>query len=117
MKQLINKVIQWADDKGILENGTTLAQLGKTEEEVAELRESLEAQSIGLKFFFNSKGDYVNTREQIKDDIGDSLVTLIIQAKMQGMDIEDCLQSAYDVISKRKGEMKNGTFVKDEKHQ
>jgi len=30
-----------------------------------------------------------------------------------GLDIEDCIESAYDVISKRKGKMINGTFVKD----
>jgi hypothetical protein len=29
------------------------------------------------------------------------------------MSIEECVESAYDVISKRTGKMKNGTFVKD----
>jgi hypothetical protein len=41
------------------------------------------------------------------------MVTLIIQAKMQGMTIEECLNAAYDVISKRTGKMVNGQFVKD----
>lgn len=27
--------------------------------------------------------------------------------------IESCIDSAYDVIAKRKGEMVNGTFIKD----
>jgi hypothetical protein len=27
--------------------------------------------------------------------------------------IEDCINSAYNVIAKRKGKMINGTFVKD----
>jgi hypothetical protein len=40
-------------------------------------------------------------------------VTLIIQAKMQGLDLNECLGSAYNVISKRTGKMVNGTFVKD----
>lgn len=30
-----------------------------------------------------------------------------------GFTIEDCINSAYEVISKRKGKMVNGTFVKD----
>jgi len=32
---------------------------------------------------------------------------------MRGVNIENCISSAYDVISKRKGKMINGTFVKD----
>jgi hypothetical protein len=39
---------------------------------------------------------------------------MIIQAEMQGVTIEECLNSAYDVISKRTGKMINGQFVKDE---
>jgi hypothetical protein len=34
---------------------------------------------------------------------------------MQGMDLEECLQGAYDVISKRTGKMINGQFIKDNK--
>jgi hypothetical protein len=33
---------------------------------------------------------------------------------MQGVSVQDCLQSAYNVISKRTGVMKDGQFVKDE---
>jgi len=47
------------------------------------------------------------------DAIGDITVTLIIQAEMQGLDFQDCLQAAYDVISKRTGKMIDGQFVKD----
>jgi hypothetical protein len=32
---------------------------------------------------------------------------------MQGLKLEDCLQSAYNVISKRKGQMIDGQFVKE----
>jgi hypothetical protein len=34
---------------------------------------------------------------------------------MGGTTIEECIDEAYDVISKRTGKMVNGTFVKDEK--
>ena len=33
--------------------------------------------------------------------------------KTGGTSIETCIDSAYDVISKRTGKMVNGTFVKD----
>lgn len=44
---------------------------------------------------------------------GDQLVTLIIGAHMNGLNLIDCLESAYNVISKRTGKMINGQFVKD----
>jgi NTP pyrophosphatase (non-canonical NTP hydrolase) len=88
---------QWAEDKGILANATTMKQAEKTHEEVLELMAAIDE----------------DNRDEIKDAIGDIMVTLIIQAKMQGMTIEECLNAAYDVISKRTGKMVNGQFVKD----
>jgi NTP pyrophosphatase (non-canonical NTP hydrolase) len=74
-----------------------MAQAMKTWEEVHELKDAI-----------------VNDdRAEIIDALGDILVTIIIQAEMQGLKLEECLQSAYNVISKRSGKMKNGTFVKD----
>lgn len=106
-------VISWAEQKGIFEKGNPEAQCDKTLEEVYELKEALEAQSIGLKNFKNIKGKNVLTSEEIKDALGDILVTIIIQAEMQGLKLEDCLQSAYNVISKRTGKMVEGKFVRD----
>ena len=51
--------------------------------------------------------------EDIKDGIGDMVVVLTNLAELCGLTIEECVESAYDVISKRTGKMKNGTFVKD----
>jgi NTP pyrophosphatase (non-canonical NTP hydrolase) len=96
-KVLENEIINWAKDKGILESGTPVKQSYKTLEEVGEL---INAVSI-------------NDKAEIKDALGDIIVTLIIQAKMQNLDLIDCVESAYNVISKRNGKMVNGTFVKD----
>ena len=41
------------------------------------------------------------------------VVVLTNLAKLEGYNIEDCIGTAYDVINKRKGEMVNGTFVKE----
>jgi hypothetical protein len=35
-------------------------------------------------------------------------------AKLQGHKIEDCINSSYEVIAKRRGQMVNGTFVKEQ---
>lgn len=95
--QIESLVIKWADDKGILEKGNPVAQCEKTKEEVEELAEAI----------------LLNDRAEIADALGDILVTIIIQAKMQGMDLMECLEGAYEVISKRQGMMINGTFVKN----
>lgn len=95
--QLTQQVEQWAEEKGILDKGTMIAQADKTIEEAKEIKTAI----------------LNNDKAEIIDGIGDTLVTLIIQAKMQGVDILDCLENAYNVISKRKGKMINGTFVKE----
>lgn len=88
---------EWAKEKGILDKATPIKQALKTLEETTELCNAI----------------VNNDSEEIKDAIGDIMVTLIIQAKMQGITIEECLNAAYDVISKRTGKMINGQFVKD----
>lgn len=90
-------VISWAEQKGIFEKGNPEAQCDKTFEEVTELSAAI----------------YENNKEEIIDALGDILVTIIIQAEMQGLKLEDCLQSAYNVISKRTGKMVEGKFVRD----
>jgi NTP pyrophosphatase (non-canonical NTP hydrolase) len=90
-------VEDWADSIGIFSKGNPTAQALKTIEEANEILDAIDKES----------------KEEVVDGLGDTLVTLIIQAKMQKVDLLDCLQSAYDVISKRSGVMKDGQFIKD----
>lgn len=91
------KILQWAKDKDILDKATPETQMLKTVEEVGELANALGKRDL----------------EEIKDAIGDIAVTIIIQAELNGLNFDECLQSAYNVISKRTGRMENGIFVKD----
>jgi len=90
-------VIAWATQKGILEKGTPKGQALKTWEETDELIQAIED----------------NNPEEIVDALGDILVTIIIQAEMQGLSLTECLESAYNVIAKRTGKMVDGQFIKD----
>ena len=90
-------VIAWATQKGIFEKGTPYAQSLKTLEEVIELQKAV----------------ITKDREETIDALGDILVTIIIQAEMQGLKLTECLESAYNVIAKRTGKMVNGQFQKD----
>jgi len=86
----------WANDKGIYDKGDTKTQYLKLLEEVGELAEGI------------LKGN----KPEIIDAIGDIVVVLTNLARLEELRIEDCVDSAYDVIKNRKGMMVNGTFVK-----
>ena len=112
-KQLNNRVITWAKSKGILDKATPLAQLGKTIEEVLELREALFAQNNDLQTYTDSKGRTEDTASSIKYELAGCMVTLMVQAKLQNIDILECLDLEITKIEKRSGKMINGTFVKN----
>lgn len=181
-EELINNVRQWFHDKGIIQKSNPLKQVGKTQEELNETRDAavkiMQADDLysnhGMYFTQDQIDDLMH---EIKDGIGDTVVTLIgvcemtghnfvniskdpwsqsyrkmltglhtmkvlddIQAKLlsavaedislyeliilmlAGLDelasryhftLEECLQQAYDVISKRTGSMVDGVFIKD----
>ncbi len=88
----------WADARGIYKLGDSKIQYVKLMEEAGELAQAL------LK----------NDEPEVIDAIGDMVVVLTNLAKLRGHNIEDCIKSAYDVISNRTGKMINGTFVKQE---
>lgn len=96
-EQLNSRVVSWANDKGILEKATPLKQAEKTLEEAKELVSAVDFDSV----------------VDIVDGLGDVMVTILIQAKMQNLDLLDCLESALDIIEKRTGRMIDGQFVKD----
>jgi NTP pyrophosphatase (non-canonical NTP hydrolase) len=87
----------WAEDKGIYESGDPKTQYIKLMEEAGEVGRAILKEDL----------------PEIKDGIGDMVVVLTNLAELCGLTIEECVESAYDVISKRTGKMKNGTFVKD----
>jgi len=87
---------RWADERGIYAKGDTKTQLIKLYEEAGEL-----AQAV-LR----------DDNEEFIDAIGDCVVVLTNLAHLGGVRIEDCIESAYDEISNRRGNMVNGSFVK-----
>ena len=89
---------QWAKDRNLYDKGDTKTQFAKLMEESGELARAI------LK---DDKTEFV-------DAIGDMVVVLTNLAYLGGTNIENCIDSAYDVIRKRTGKMVNGTFVKDD---
>lgn len=97
MDKLIKQVEQWSIDKG-LHNGNPDRQALKVWEESGEIAKAMSRNRI----------------EELKDGIGDTVVTLIILAQQHGWTLEECLQYAYDEIKGRTGKTINGTFIKSD---
>ena len=94
--KIFKKIRSWAEERGLYAKGDPITQYVKLQEEAGELAQAL------LK----------DDQPEVIDAIGDMVVVLTNLAHQRGVSIEQCVYSAYDVISKRKGKMINGTFVK-----
>ena len=101
-EQLVKAVKQWGREKGI---NNPLMQYAKINEEIGELAHELTRGKCG--------GEDSVPSEATIDAIGDILVTVIIFAKIIGIDPVYALAEAYDTISGRTGKTINGSFVKD----
>jgi len=97
LKNEFSSIREWADNKGIYQKGDIKTQYVKLQEEAGEL----------------AKAIINNDSEEITDAIGDCIVVLTSIAYFNNITVEECINSAYQVIAKRKGEMVNGSFIKN----
>jgi NTP pyrophosphatase (non-canonical NTP hydrolase) len=91
-------VVQWAKDKGIITPWNQKTQMKKMIEEVFELQEAV------------VEGD----KQHVRLELGDVLVTCVVQASMWGMSLDECLTAAFNKINSRTGKLVDGVFVKEE---
>lgn len=96
--ELIDKVYEWFDDKGL---DDPIMQYAKVNEEIGEIGHELTRNN------FDGKA--------MVDALGDSFVTLIGMCHHLGIDPIECLSEAYMEIKDRKGKVIDGSFVKEEK--
>jgi len=88
---------EWANDRGLYENGDAKTQALKLVEEVGETCRAI------LK----------DNEMEMVDGIGDCVVVLTNLAELIGTPIEECIEQAYFEIKDRTGKMENGTYKKD----
>jgi uncharacterized protein YabN with tetrapyrrole methylase and pyrophosphatase domain len=97
MIEEFEKVRKWSDIRGIGGAKDVQVQYQRVLQEVVEIHD----------------GICNNDVEEIKDAIGDSIVTLINLAKHYDFTAEECLESAFGVIELRKGiTTPRGDFVR-----
>lgn len=96
MDELVKLVEEWAKEKR-LDKAEPEKQMLKVIEEVGEVAAALAR----------------NNKNDLRDGIGDVVVTLVILAMQNDMDLYECLNQAYNEIKDRKGKNVNGVFVKE----
>ena len=105
-EELENNVIDWGNRKGILggifEHKALIERREKQLLNFSEESEEMISEVHG--------GDV----DRVRDEMGDVLVTLAIQANLWGLSLTECLDEAYNKINVRTGHMIDGVFVKDE---
>jgi len=123
----------WADERGIYQKGDIKTQYLKLLEEVGELSKAIlkndkaefidaigdcvvvltNLAELGANHFSQNCKYCQGTGGYFEDVAGDGGPKLFQTCEeCYGFTIEDCINSAYEVIAKRKGAMVNGTFVK-----
>ena len=88
----------WAEERGLYDNGDPKTQTLKLMEEAGEICRAV------LK----------KDGPEIVDGIGDCVVVLTNLAELIEVPIEECIEAAYNEIKNRKGKMANGTYVKND---
>lgn len=94
---VFDKIRQWGTDRNFYGEGgaTVQSQFVKLAEEMGELAGNI------------ARG------KDCTDDIGDMVVVLTHIAALQGKNIEECVDHSYNDIKDRKGEFRNGSFIKE----
>lgn len=103
MNHIENKIRAWSDERGLIECTTPQKQLDKLREEVDELASCLVAWLVFKE----------DLPIQTQLELGDCGVVLINLAYKFGWTLEECIEAAYQKIKDRKGQMIDGTFVKE----
>lgn len=105
-EELRENVEKWAKDKDLLHRENIDKQFMKFVEEMFEFKAEMD--------FVDWKLNYKEPTFDLMLELGDVMVTLIVLSKQLNVDIVECLQLAYEKISKRRGKTVNGTFIKEE---
>lgn len=125
-------IVQWHHDRNLINGVTTLDQCGKLLEEFTEVVAAALAKEKGkdvnqedvyslleqmlYKLYSNRRigtSSYIQSRANMVDGLGDMDVVLLNILEREKITKERASRAALKEISKRKGRIINGTFVKE----
>jgi len=105
MREIVKNVIDWGQRKNLIKKENAPQQFRKFLEEVDEVKDDFYE-------LINNSIDFKDT-DNLKLEIGDVQVTLIILCEQLGINYDECLELAHQKIKNRTGKTINGAFVKD----
>ena len=98
METLTTAIKKWHYERKITINGNSSTQTIKLGEEFGEL----------------CSGIVRKDKDLIKDSIGDMYVVMVAIAELEGLDIKECINTAYSELKDRRGYLNElGNFIKD----
>ena len=100
-------VVQWHQDRDLLDGSTDYIQVRKLEEEVHELHEDIKHNLAAT-----NEPKYYN-KVDLRDELGDCLVVLVNIATRNNFSLYEALEYSFAKINGRKGTMVDGMFVKE----
>ena len=99
MDKLLALISEWHHNLKITVNGNSSTQTIKLGEEYGELCAAIVRKDS----------------EEIQDALGDMFVVMVAVAELEGLYLEDCVESAYAEIKDRKGYLNElGNFIKQD---
>lgn len=107
-EELEEKVFEWAGNHDLLHEENANKQFLKFIEEVFEFKTEMD----NVLSYTDPYVDEADRRMIL--EMGDIFVTLIILCMQLGIEPQFCLEKAYEKIKDRKGETRNGCFIKAE---
>lgn len=94
--ELLSNIANWHHCRNLIDGASDKDQFAKLIQECGEL------------------SDNICKKKDIADDIGDIIVVLVNLAERNGLSIQECLAQAWKDIKDRKGEMRDGVFIKED---
>lgn len=91
------EILDWAETKGIRSGSSAIRQNDKSFEELIEVRDAI----------------VLGDTENAGCEIGDLYITAVNTADQLGLTMTQCIDLAVNKVTKRKGQMIDGQFVKE----
>ena len=119
-EELEEKVLEWAGSHDLLHEENAEKQFMKFIEEVFEFKTEFDIWSLYRKFKHDANVwqdfsiEEAERWKNLKLEMGDIIVTLVVLCKDLGIDPMECLEMAYNKIKDRQGKTINGQFYKAE---
>ncbi len=122
LESLTGAIYHWGRERGIHDNGNLVSQSEKLLEEAQETLKAASryvAADEALATFDDFDRDdivdeYSAAYKEFADGIGDTFVVLVQLCAIAGIELEECIDNAYQEIKDRKGHLNaDGVFVKE----